>query len=219
MLALLTQPLVEKIFACQRSGIQHWGLSGCEPHTLFPLLHKVSTLPHLNGPTTPATPYSNPTTHTYCTQTRSTHGCMCVHSQTHTRTQTHTCAARWVKWPSEPTDEKTPQHKQALLMQGEALLFCGTMSVLTFLCLHNFKHQKQQKEWKKEVRKACDRGHRHVQTYTNSPFISQSQTIFYSAIMLASSSVSLRIWWRYIWAANLALAHLPPLTHKRHFTL
>lgn len=62
--------------------------------------------------------------------------------------------------PSKPPDEKTPPHKQRLLMQGEALLFGGTMSVLTFLCLHIFKHQKQQKEWgekkKKEVRQACN---------------------------------------------------------------
>lgn len=52
--------------------------------------------------------------------------------------------------PSEPPDEKTHPHKQALLIQGEALLFSETMSVLTFLCLHIFKHQKQQKEWKKK---------------------------------------------------------------------
>ena len=32
------------------------------------------------------------------------------------------------------------------LCRGGALLFSGTMSVLTFLCLHIFKHQKQQKD-------------------------------------------------------------------------
>lgn len=49
--------------------------------------------------------------------------------------------------------------------------------MLTFLCLHIFRHQKQQKGLrggvlKKEVRQACNHSHWHVQTYTSSPFIS-----------------------------------------------
>lgn len=85
-------------------------------------------------------------------------------------------AARWVETPSKPPDEKTPPHKRPLLMQGEALLFSRTMSVLTFLCLHIFKHQKQQKEGrererKKEVRQACKHNHWHVQTYTRSRYL------------------------------------------------
>ncbi len=70
---------------------------------------------------------------------------VCVHSLSHTHT--HICS-KVSEMPREPPDEKTPPHKQHLLSQGEALLFGGTMSVLTFLCLHIFKQQKQQKEWK-----------------------------------------------------------------------
>lgn len=68
---------------------------------------------------------------------------MCARSHTYMRGKVR-------DMPSEPPDEKTPQHKQALLMQGEALLFSGTMSVLTFLCLCIFKHQKQQEKKEKK---------------------------------------------------------------------
>lgn len=94
---------------------------------------------------------------------------------------------------------------------------CWLFFVCTFLSTKS--NRKEKKKKKKEVRQACNHSHWHVQTYTSSPFISQSQTIFYSTIMPRSSSDPLRIWWRYIWAANLALAYSPPLTHKRHFAL
>lgn len=56
-------------------------------------------------------------------------------------------------------------------MQGEALLFSSTMSVLTLLCLHIFEHRKQQnaEREKKEVGRACERNRRHVQTHARSP--------------------------------------------------
>lgn len=47
----------------------------------------------------------------------------------------------------------------------------------------------------------------------------QLPTIFYSAIMLWSLSVSPHIWWRYVWTACLTLVYLQPLTHKRYFDL
>lgn len=88
MLALLTQRLVEKIFARKRSGIQHWGLSECAPCTLFPLLQSI----HRASPERPlllAQPPPDTHSQTLHTQMCSTHGRMCVHSHTHVR--------RWVK--------------------------------------------------------------------------------------------------------------------------
>lgn len=153
MLALLTQRLAEKIFARQHSGTQHRALSECEPCTLFLLLQSIHT----------ASPESTSTPNTSRIQTCGTHG--------HTRSKVS-------ETPSQPPDEKTPPHKRPLLMQGEALLFGRTMSVLTFLCLHIFKHQKQQKEGrerkKKEVRQACKPSRWHVQTYTRSPYLLNS---------------------------------------------
>lgn len=212
MLAVLTQRLGIKIFARQHSGIQHWALWECERPVHCSLCCKISTQHHLNAPTPPTL-----LTLTGSAQTNVQHAWLHVCSFTHT----HTCS-KVSEMPSEPPDEKTSPHKQALLMQGEALLFSGTMSVLTFLCLHILSTKSTRKNWGGvavvvRANAACNRSHWHVQTYTSSPFISRSQTIFYSTIMLGSSSVPLCIWWRYVWAANLAHTLSPPLTHKRHF--
>lgn len=215
MLAVLTQRLGIKIFARQHSGIQHWALWECERPVHCSLCCKISTQHHLNAPTPPTL-----LTLTGSAQTNVQHAWLHVCSFTHTHT--HTCS-KVSEMPSEPPDEKTSPHKQALLMQGEALLFSGTMSVLTFLCLHILSTKSTRKNWGGvaavvvRANAACNRSHWHVQTYTSSPFISRSQTIFYSTIMLGSSSVPPCIWWRYVWAANLAHTLSPPLTHKRHF--
>lgn len=116
MLALLTQRLAEKIFARQRAGRQQRALSECERRTLFPLLQRVRTA----SPESTTTPRPHNASRM---QTRGTPG--------RTRSQVSETL-------SKPPDEKTPPHQRPLLMQGEALLFSRTMSLLTFLCLHIF---------------------------------------------------------------------------------
>lgn len=97
MFALLTQCLSEKIFARQHSGIQHWGLSECEPCTLFPLLQSI----HRASPEHTPLPYSplpsTPDTHRRYThtQTCSTHGCMRAHSHTRMQQQGEREATWW----------------------------------------------------------------------------------------------------------------------------
>lgn len=159
---------------------------------------KVSTQPHLHPPSTPDT------------QTGSTHGCMCADSHTHKHMVS--------EMPSEPPDEKTPPHKQRLLMQGEALLFSGTMSVLTFLCLHIFKHQKaaERMEKKKSERHAIAASDmfrliQALHSYVNLKTFSTPQSC---------SGVPLRIFDEDIFEWLTSLSHTcKPLTHKRHFTL
>lgn len=102
-------------------------MSECEPCTLFPLLQSI----HRASPEHPPTP-----TQTHKREAR-------MDARVHTCTHVHSKVS---EMPSEPPDETTPPCKQRLLMQGEALLFSGTMSVLTFLCLHIFKQQKRPKE-------------------------------------------------------------------------
>lgn len=141
MLAVLTQRLAEKIFARQRSGRQQRALSEGEPPYTVPSVAK----------------YSHKLTWKHPHPQRFTQTCRRA-----ARMDAH--AARWAKPPSKPPDEKTPPHKWPLLMQGEALLFGRTMSVLTFLCLHIFKHQKQQKEGGEREKKKSDR---HANTTTD----------------------------------------------------
>lgn len=68
----------------------------------------------------------------------------------HTHTHTHSKVS---EMPSEPPDEKTPPHNQALLMQGEALFFGWTMSVLTFLCLLVLSTKSSRKNGKTKEKK------------------------------------------------------------------
>lgn len=105
------------------------------PRTLFPLLQNI----HTASPERPHSP-NPPDAHRLCTDKRAARmvACLLIH--------THTCS-KVSEMPSEPPDEKTSPHKQALLMQGEALLFSGTMSVLTFLCLHILSTKSTRKNW------------------------------------------------------------------------
>lgn len=162
---------------------------------------------------TPLPPPPPPPRHSDFTHTNVRHAWM------HVCTLTHTDPARWAKRQVSHL-MKRHIHTNRLCLCRERPFYsarqclCWLFFVCTFLSTKSSR-----KNGEKEVREACNRNHWHVQTYKSSPFISQSQTIFYSTIMLQSSSVPLRIWWRYIWVTNLALAHLPPLTDKRHFTL
>lgn len=106
-LVLLTQCLAEKIFARQHSGTQHWGLSECEPSTLFPLLRGIHTA------TTFLPPPPHPLTHTLHTHI---HTGM-RHAWLHVCTFAHT-HSKVSEMSSAPPDEKTPRTQTPVAYVG-----------------------------------------------------------------------------------------------------
>lgn len=178
MLALLTQRLAKKIFARQDSGTQHRRLSEGERSTLFPLLQNINTA------SPERTPSSQPLAPTDLAQTNVLHAWLhCSYSHTHT----HMCAARWVKRQVSHLMKRHLHTNRLCLCRERPLLFHRTMSLLTFLCLHIFKHQKQQKEREKKHTQS----ERHAAVATDKfrliqAFLSWSQTIFYSTVVLGS---------------------------------
>lgn len=171
---------------------------------------KISTQPHLNTPSSSSL-FNPQHSLTDLAQTNVRHAWLPVCSFTHTHT------ARWVKCPVSHL-MKRHLHTNRLCLCRERPFYsagqclCWLFFVRTFLSTKSSR-KNEKKESERHAIVAAD-----MFRLIQAPY-SYLQTIFYSTIMLGSLSVQPRIWWRYVWAANLALAYLPPLTHKRHFTL
>lgn len=166
MLALLTQCLAEKIFARQHSGTQHWGLSECEPCTLFPLLQSIHTAPHPTPPTL-----------TDFTHTR------VQHAWTHVCTFAHMQQGEWnAKWATWWKDTST---QTAFAYVGRGPFLQRDNVCVDFSLSAHFKHQKQQKEWGEEKKRSQTGMQSQPLTCSDLYKLSVhiSFTIFYSAIM------------------------------------
>lgn len=124
-LVLLTQCLAEKIFARQRSGTQHWGLSECEPSTLFPLLQGIHTA------TTFLPPPPHPLTHTLHTHTGVRHAWSHVCTFAHTQ-QGEQDAERATWWKdTSHTNTSCLCRERPFYSAGQCL--CWLFFVCTFL--------------------------------------------------------------------------------------